>query len=98
MASKEYCIARHDAEMCLLHKCRHLFLLGNFKELLQKLNPLCFLYQQVDCPNTLFKYQISEKIVAKKGQVFDKVKRAVCSIQKKSEELIECPAMRKNHS
>ena len=36
--------------MCFLPNCRyHLILIGNIKELLQKLYALCFNYQHVDC-------------------------------------------------
>ena len=36
-----------------------------------------FTYQQVDCRYTLFRYRFSGKVIAKSGQVFDKVQRAV---------------------
>ena len=37
----------------------------------------CFTYQHVDCLYTLFKYRFSGKVIAKSGQVFDNVQRAV---------------------
>ena len=78
IVSKEYCIARHDDKMCFLPKCRyHNLLIGNIKELLQKLDAFCFNYQHVDCLHTPFKYRFSGKIVLKSGQLFDKLKRAV---------------------
>ena len=46
--SKEYCIALHDDKMCFLPNCRyHIFVLGNIKELLKKLDAICFNYQHV---------------------------------------------------
>ena len=76
--SKKYCIARHDDKMCILPNCRyHIILLGNIKELLQKLDAFCFNYQHVDCLYTLFKYRFSGKIVVKTGQLFDNLQRAV---------------------
>ena len=78
IVSKEYCIARHDDEMCFLPNCRyHIFLIGNIKELLQKLDAFCFNYPHVDCLYTLFKYHFSGKIVLKSGQLFDNLQRAV---------------------
>ena len=46
------------------------------------LNTFCFTYQHVDCLYTLFKYRFSGKVVAKRGQVFDNVQRAVNFIHK----------------
>ena len=78
IVSKENCIARHDDKMCLLPNRRyHIILIGNIKELLQKLDAFCFNYQHVDCLYTLFKYCFSGKIVVKSGQLFDNVKMAV---------------------
>ena len=38
IVSKEYCIAHHDDKMCFIPNCRyHIILMGNIKELLQKL-------------------------------------------------------------
>ena len=73
--SKEYCIARHDDKICFLPNCRyHSILIGNNKELLQKLDAFCFNYQHADC---LFKYRFSDKIVVQNGQFFDNLQRAV---------------------
>ena len=56
IVSKEYCIARHDDKMCFLPNCRyHFILIGNIKELLQKVDAFCFNYQHVDCLYTVFK-------------------------------------------
>ena len=50
IVSKEYCIARHDDKVCFLPNCRyHIILMGNIKELLQKLDAFCFNYHHVDC-------------------------------------------------
>ena len=76
--SKEYCITRHDDRMCFLPNCRYQnILMGNIKELLQKLDAFCFKYQHVNCLYNLFKYRFSGKIVVKCGQIFDKMQRAV---------------------
>ena len=78
IVSKEYCIARHDDKMGFLTNCRyHNILLGNIKDLLQKLDAVCFNYQHVDCLYTLFKYRFSSKLVVKSGQLFDYLQRAV---------------------
>ena len=78
IVSKEYCIARHDDKMCFPPNCRyHIILIGNFNELLQKLDAFCFSYQHVDCLYTLFKNRFNDKIVVKTGQIFDKLQRAV---------------------
>ena len=43
IVSKETCIARHDDKMYFLPNCRyHITLIGNIKELLQKLVAFCF--------------------------------------------------------
>ena len=78
IVSTEHCIARHDDKMCFLPNCKHhIILIGNIKELLQKLDAFCFNYQHVDCLYTLFKYSFIGKIVIKSGQVFDNLQRAV---------------------
>ena len=75
---KEYCIAHHNDKTCFLPSCKyHIVLLGNVEELLKKLNTFCFTYQHVDCLYTLFKYRFSGKVIAKSGQVFGNVQRAV---------------------
>ena len=75
---KGYCIAHHDDKTCFLTACKyHIILLGNVEELLKKLDICCFTYQHVDCLYTLFKYRFSGKVIAKSGQVFDSVQRAV---------------------
>ena len=75
---KEYSIARHDDNMCFLPNCRyHNILIGNIKELLQKLDAFCFNYHHVECLYTVFKYRFSGKIVLKSEQLFDNLQRAV---------------------
>ena len=75
---KDYCIAHHNEKTCFLPACNyHIVLLGNLQELLNKLDTFCFTYQHVDCLYTLFKYRFSGKVIAKSGQVFDNVQRAV---------------------
>ena len=77
---KDYCIAHHNEKTCFLPACKyHIVLLGNVQELLKKLDTFCFTYQHVDCLYTLFKYRFSGKVIAKSGQVFDNVQRAVDS-------------------
>ena len=75
---KDYCIAHHNEKTCFLPACKyHIVLLGNVQELLKKLDSFCFTYQHVDCLYTLFKYRFSGKVIAKSGQVFENVQRAV---------------------
>ena len=74
----DYCIAHHDDKTCFLPACRyHITLLGNVEELLKKLDTFFFTYQHADCLFTLFKYRFSGNVIAKSGQVFDNVQRAV---------------------
>ena len=63
----------------------NLLFLRNFEELLQKLNPFCFTYQQVDCLSTLFKYRFSGNRFVRSGQVFENVQIAVCFNQRNRE-------------
>ena len=78
VVSKEYCIARHNDKMCFLPFCRcHIILIGNIKDLLQKMDALCFKYQHVDCLYRLFKYRFNGKTVVNSGQLFDKLQRTV---------------------
>ena len=75
---KDNCIAHHNDKTCLLPACKcHIVLLGNVQELLKKLDTFCFTYQHVECLHTLFEYRFSGKVIAKSGQVFDNVQRAV---------------------
>ena len=75
---KDYCIANHHDRTCSLPACKnHIILLGNVEELLKKLDTICFTYQRVHCLYTSFKYRFSGKVIAKSGQVFDNVQRAV---------------------
>ena len=75
---KDYCIAHHDEKTCFLPACNyHIILLGEIEELQHKLDTFCFTYQHVDCLYTLFKYRFSGKIIAKSGNVFDNVQRAI---------------------
>ena len=74
----DYCVAHHDDKTRFFLDCKyHIVLLGNFEELLNKLDTVCFTYQHVDCLYTLFKYRFSRKVIAKSGQLFDNVQRAV---------------------
>ena len=76
--SKEYCIARHNDKMCFLPNCRYqIVLIGNIKELLQKLEAFCFNYQHMERLYTLFKFHFIGKIVIKSGQLVDNLQRAV---------------------
>ena len=78
LVCKDYCIAHHEDKTCFLPACRyHILLIGNVEELLKKLDTFCFTYQHVDCLYTLFKYRFSGKVIAKSGQVFDNMERAV---------------------
>ena len=78
IVSKDYCMVGHDDKMCFLPNCRyHNILIGNIKELLQKLDAFCFNYQHVDCLYTLIRYRFNGKIIIKSGEVFDYLQRAV---------------------
>ena len=78
IVGKDYCIAHHNDKTCFLPTCKyHIVLLRNVQELLKKLDTFCFTYHHVDCLYTLFKYRFSGKVIAKSGQVFDNVQRAL---------------------
>ena len=84
IVGEEYCIARHDDKTWFLPNCKyHIFLKGNIKDFLQKMDAFCFNYQHVGCLYTLFKYRFSIKIVVKTGQLFDNLQRAVHFYQQK---------------
>ena len=75
---KDYCIAHHDDKTCCLPVCKdHIILYGEIEELLHFLDTFCFTYQHVDCLYTLFKYRFNGKIIAKSGNGFDNVQRAI---------------------
>ena len=75
---KDYCIAHHNEKTCFFPASKyHIVLHGKVRELLKKLDTFCFTYQQLDCLYTLFEYRFSGKVIAKSGQVFDNVQRAV---------------------
>ena len=75
---KDYCTAHQNEKACFFPACKyHNVLFGNVQELLKKLDTFCFTYQHVDCLYTLFKYRFSGKVIARSGQVFDDVQRAV---------------------
>ena len=73
---KDYCIAHHNEKTCFYPRVNIMLC---YLEMFQrkKLDIFCFTYQHVDCLYTLFKYRFSGKVVAKSGQVFDNVQRAV---------------------
>ena len=94
----DYCIARHDDKTCFLPSCKyHILLHGNVEELLKKLDTFCFTYQHVDSLYTLFKYRFSGKVIAKSGQVFDNVQRAV-DFNHRNKGWTECRALQKRDS
>ena len=75
---KDYCIAHQDDKTCSLPACKHHnILFGEIEEMLHKLDTFCFTYQHVDFLYTLFKYLFSGKVIAKSGNVFDNVQRAI---------------------
>ena len=73
------CVAFHKDKTCSVSCSKvHIILLGNLEELLKRFDNFCSTFRHVDCLYTLFKYyRFSGKIVAKSGQVFDNVQRAV---------------------
>ena len=90
-----FCIAHHDDKTCFLPACKnHIKLLGNVELLLKKLDTFCITYQHVDCLYTLFKYRFSAKVIAKSGQVFDNVQRAV-DFNHRNKEMDRLPSIAK---
>ena len=75
---KNYCIAYQDNKTCFLPADKyHNKLLGEFEELVQKLQTFFFTYGNVDCLYTLFKYRFSGKLITKSRNMFDNVQRAI---------------------
>ena len=72
----------------------HILLFGEIEELLYNMEKLCFTYQHVDCLYTLLKYRFSGKKIAKSGNVFDKMQRAIFFNQK-TEEWTKCRVLQK---
>ena len=92
---KDYCIAHHDDKTCFLPTSIYqIILLANVEELPKNLDSFCFTYQHVDCLYTLFKYRFSGKVLAKIGQVFDNVQRAV-DFNRRNKGCTECRALQK---
>ena len=56
-----------------------------------------FIYQHVDCLYTLFNYRFSGKDIAKSGNVFDKVQRAIF-LTKETEDWTKCRVLQKGGS
>ena len=95
----DYCNTHQDAEVCFLPVCRyHILFLGNVEELLQKLDPFCFTYEQVECLSTLIKCRFSGNIVVTNGQVFNNVQRTVCFFFRQTGEWTKSSASRKRIS
>ena len=93
---KDYCTAHHDDKTCFLPSCKyHILLHGNVEKLLKKLDTFCFTYQHVDGLYTIFKYQFSGKVIAKRRQVFDNVQRAVDFNQKNNKGVHRMPSIAK---
>ena len=74
----DYCVAFHNDKYCFVSNCKfHIILFGKIDELLKKLDTFCFTNQRLDYLYALLKYRFSEPLIAKSGQVFDNVQRAV---------------------
>ena len=95
--SEDYCIARQYDNMCFLANCwYHIKLRGDKRELTQKLDAFCFIYQYVDClfnfsgTNSVAKLlsRVDDFLIMCRGQFISTAKR---------EELTECPAWRKKN-
>ena len=75
--SKDYCIAHHEDKTRFPSNCRYnIILIGDTKELIQKLDVFCFTYKHLNCVYTVPKYHFSGEIVAISGQLLDNVQRA----------------------
>ena len=97
LITKAYCIARHDDKMGFLPNCwYHIVLIGNNKELLEKMDTFFFNYQHVDCLHRFSKYHFRGKIVVKSGQLLIICRRQFNSTTN-TEEWRECPALRKRN-
>ena len=96
--NEEHCIARHNDKMCFLPNCRyHIILIGDIKQLLQKLDAFCSNYQHVDCLYTHFKYCFSGKLLSRLTNSLVMC-RVHFNLSTKTEEWTECPASLKTDS
>ena len=74
---KDYCIAHQYDKTCFYPLVNITLYYLEMFELLKNLDTFCFDYQHVACLYKLFKYRFSGKVIAKSGQAFDNVQRAV---------------------
>ena len=96
--SKDYWIAQHRAEMCLLRNRRLGTLLLNTVELLpHKMAPMCFTYQHEDCRYTPFKYRFVELLLSRVVKCIIMCKDH-SNLYKETQERKECPASRERDS
>ena len=58
------------------------------------MDAFCSTYQHVDCLYTLFKYRFSGKLIAKSGNVFDNVQRAI-SFDQRNRRVDKMPSIAK---
>ena len=80
LVTNEYCVASHNDSPCTLKNCNYHILLVTHKDvddILGKLDSYCYLYQRVDCFYTLYKHYFYGNIIAKNGNIFNLVQRAV---------------------
>ena len=83
ISSNDYCFAYHEDKVCYLFICKYSnTLTGDIEEMLQKVDAFCFTHQHVSCLCTLYKYGFGDQNVAKSGQMFDSMQRAVYSYQR----------------
>ena len=81
LVSKGYYLAHHDNKTCFLPISRyHIRLIWGIEET-QKVEAICFTYEQVICLYTIFNQPFRYRIVAKSQQVLDVSQEAVHFLQ-----------------
>ena len=79
LLTKKYSVATHNDNFCPLKTCRyHIILISSsVKETLEKMENLSYVYQTLDCLNTLYDHQFFGSIIEESGVVFTQLTRAV---------------------
>ena len=78
IVTHDYCVTTHNS-LCPLENCKfHLVLIGIiFSQIFQRLDKYVYIYQEIDCPYTLFKHRFYSSIVTSSGELFNQLRRAV---------------------
>ena len=79
IVTQDFCVSTHDS-FCFLENCKfHLVLKGTYpRQILQRLDKYQYVYQEIDCPYTLYKYRFYSSFDTSSGEVFNQL---ICGVQ-----------------